>query len=295
MRITFVTLAALSLSTAQAAKLSKNFTPHHSHSLTAVQPEKSFESTSAMGDVKSLANALENSEKEEKLLNEINAEIKDYWKMASQSQKFVQQEDTAKMQILANAAHKQHMAKAQVLPKVVKTTLTQQKAKSTDEKMPAQSELQLDDMDDSVSYLQLDEDQNQAIDEVEDVQLEDDQDQADEEVEDVQLGDDENIEDEGLEDIQLEDDQDEGEDETEDIQLEDDQDEANEDDGDDQDVQLEDDQDEVSDNEDIELDEEYRVPTSLSEMKVDIGKNLNKAEQFAEYAVALADEAKHEA
>ena len=95
MKFTFASFAALSLSATQAAQLRKDLgaplVPHAEPKLAAIPPaQKELMSSTTNSAIMSLQRAFDNTQKEEKLLNEINSEIKQYWKMTSESEKFVQ-------------------------------------------------------------------------------------------------------------------------------------------------------------------------------------------------------------
>jgi len=77
MKFKFASFAALSLSAVEAARLQQKLTSEH-----LVKNEKAPQSyTNIMESVKSLEKAFEYHKNEEKLLNDINNELKDYWNL----------------------------------------------------------------------------------------------------------------------------------------------------------------------------------------------------------------------
>ena len=83
MKFTFASFAALSLTASQAAKLSNQFNPAHAAPQQQQLAQKAPQSyTNIMQSVKSLEKAYEYHKNEEKLLNEINSELKEYWNQA---------------------------------------------------------------------------------------------------------------------------------------------------------------------------------------------------------------------
>lgn len=83
MKFTFASFAALSLSASQAAKLHKQVAPDQ-HLLQNERPQSY---SNIMESVKSLEKAFEYHKNEEKLLNDINGELKDYWNLQEQTRK----------------------------------------------------------------------------------------------------------------------------------------------------------------------------------------------------------------
>ena len=79
MKFTFVSFAALSLSASQAARLQKQVTSEH------LVQEKPQSYSNIMESVKSLEKAFEYHKNEEKLLNEINNELKEYQTIQEQA------------------------------------------------------------------------------------------------------------------------------------------------------------------------------------------------------------------
>ena len=80
MKFTFASFAALSLTATQAMSLSKQFNPAHAapqHDQLAQRAPQSY--TNIMQSVKSLEKAYEYHKNEEKLLNQIDSELKQYW------------------------------------------------------------------------------------------------------------------------------------------------------------------------------------------------------------------------
>ena len=78
------TFAALTLSAVQAAKLAKHGTTEPplkelTQSLSKKEEEKPMTYTNIMESVKSLEKAYEFHRNEEKLLDEINSELREYW------------------------------------------------------------------------------------------------------------------------------------------------------------------------------------------------------------------------
>jgi len=78
----FASFAALSLSFTQAAKLHKSLTPDQH-----MVQEKPQSYSNIMESVKSLEKAFEYHKNEEKLLNDINSELKEYWNLQEQTRK----------------------------------------------------------------------------------------------------------------------------------------------------------------------------------------------------------------
>ena len=93
MRLTFASFAALSLSATQATKLMKHLTPTPVDQQLP-QTQKPMSYSNIMDSVKSLEKAYEYHKNEEKLLNEINSELKEYWSQADISHKYVQDDHT---------------------------------------------------------------------------------------------------------------------------------------------------------------------------------------------------------
>lgn len=77
MKLRFASLAALSLSAAQAAKLQKQVSAEH----LVQNTERPQSYQNIMESVKSLEKAFEYHKNEEKLLNDINTELKEYWNL----------------------------------------------------------------------------------------------------------------------------------------------------------------------------------------------------------------------
>ena len=103
MKFTFASFAALSLTATQAAKLSKGFAAPKDDSLIQ-KPPMSY--SNIMESVKSLEKAYEYHKNEEKLLNEINSELHEYWNQADKSHKFVEDGSTASIKEKAKAPEK---------------------------------------------------------------------------------------------------------------------------------------------------------------------------------------------
>lgn len=90
MKLKFASFAALSLTATQAAKLNKEMAPASSH-LVQLDSSSAQDSgskpqsyTNIMESVKSLEKAFEYHRAEEKLLGDINKELKDYWNLQEQ-------------------------------------------------------------------------------------------------------------------------------------------------------------------------------------------------------------------
>ena len=79
MRLTFVSFAALSLSATQATRLMKHLNPTTVDQQLPQTQTKPMSYSNIMDSVKSLEKAYEYHKNEEKLLNEINSELKEYW------------------------------------------------------------------------------------------------------------------------------------------------------------------------------------------------------------------------
>lgn len=90
MKLTFASVAALSMTSTQAARMAKQPSPPNDHLAQDAQRPMSY--SNIMQSVKSLEKAYEFHKNEEKLLNEINSELKEYWTLSEQSHKFVQED-----------------------------------------------------------------------------------------------------------------------------------------------------------------------------------------------------------
>ena len=100
MKLKFVSFAALSLTAAQATKLSKQFAPHD-------------DSLVSSESIQSLENALKHQHSQENLLDKINANLQQYWDEADQSQSYVQNEN---YEGASTKAHHKDVAKAKATP-----------------------------------------------------------------------------------------------------------------------------------------------------------------------------------
>jgi hypothetical protein len=171
MKFTFASLAALSLTATQAARLSKEFTPvHAAPQQLAQKPPQSY--NNIMQSVKSLEKAYEYHQNEEKLLNEINGELKDYWNQAAKSNQYVENDQKQEAKVGQKAA----------VPPKSTAIQTSSKEPADDVHAELDEDVQLDEEDNFLQIEEEDQDQEQEnVQEEEDVQP-DDEDNIQEEV-----------------------------------------------------------------------------------------------------------------
>lgn len=110
----FASFAALSLTTTQAIKISKEFEQAEAK-LMELQKEGRPPIDDVMQSVESLENAVKFHKKEESLLNEIGQDIKAFWREADQSKKYVSMDESAEDK---STEKTQEKAKAAAAPQV---------------------------------------------------------------------------------------------------------------------------------------------------------------------------------
>lgn len=107
----FASFAALALTATQAAKMKVKQSPQPATQQLAQAQKPPMSYSNIMESVKSLEKAYEFHKNEEKLLNEINTELRQYWDEATVEKKLIQ--DDSKQTSSAQAANTQQ-AKAQI-------------------------------------------------------------------------------------------------------------------------------------------------------------------------------------
>lgn len=101
----FASFAALALTATQAAKMKVRQSPQPATQQLAQAQKPPMSYSNIMESVKSLEKAYEFHKNEEKLLNEINTELRQYWDEATVEKKLIQ--DDSKQTSSAQAANTQ--------------------------------------------------------------------------------------------------------------------------------------------------------------------------------------------